>query len=294
MLTKYRPIVAVLILLITTVLFVRYFQTHPQYWLILRHLSPWVIVWVVLLNVLMTVVLVGLNVANLALCGKRIKTKEMFLLTIYSSIANFFGPLQSGPGVRAAYLKTKYHVRLRDYTLASLIVLGMYAMWSILFLVVGNRPWWQTIGVLIVCGGLAWLAIRWFRLRDTQSTTSQFRMSAKVLGAITILTLLQVCVIAAWYFVELRAVDHSIHVRQALAYTGAANFSLFVSITPDAIGIREAFLIFSQHLHHVPTKDIVDANVIDRAVYVVYLLLLFGLALSMHARQFLQIKKLRR
>jgi uncharacterized membrane protein YbhN (UPF0104 family) len=78
-----------------------------------------------------------------------------------------------------------------------------------------------------------------------------------------------------------------------MSYAGAANFSLYVSITPDGVGIREAFLVFSQHIHHVSTKDIVSANVIDRAVYVVFLGLLFVVVLGMHAKDKLKLKSLR-
>jgi uncharacterized membrane protein YbhN (UPF0104 family) len=105
--------------------------------------------------------------------------------------------------------------------------------------------------------------------------------------------LAELCVIASWYFVELRAVNPSISVGQAISYSGAANFALFVSVTPDAVGIREAFLLFSQHIHHVSTKDIISANVIDRAAYVLYLVLLLLFVISLHAKEKLNINGLR-
>jgi len=86
-------------------------------------------------------VLVAITGVTLAICGKRMGLKENFMLTSYSSIANFFGPLQSGPGVRAVYLKAKHQVRLRDYTLASLLSLGLFAFFSALLRVwLGAKP----------------------------------------------------------------------------------------------------------------------------------------------------------
>ena len=86
------------------------------------------------------------------------------------------------------------------------------------------------------------------------------------------------------YYFALRAAGTEVSLGQLVSYTGAANFALFVSITPDGIGIREAFLLFAQGIHHVSTQAIVTASLIDRATYVVFLGLLFIIALGIHAR----------
>lgn len=287
---RIRSIVAIIVLIITAVLFVRYFDSHPQYWHQLQHISRWTVVWVLLLNAVMMSVLVLITDASLRLCGKRINWRENFLLTSYSSIVNFFGPLQSGPGVRAIYLKSRHQIRLRDYTLASLLALGLFAFFSALFMFVGMRPWWQTTLVLVLVGASSWLVIRWFLKHDKKPSESQFSLRGKVLAALIALAFLQVVITAAWYYVELRAVNPNISVSQSMSYAGTANFALFVSVTPDAVGIREAFLVFSQHIHHVSTANIVSANVIDRAAYVIFLALLFLVVLSLHAKQKLGLK----
>lgn len=292
---KYlKPTLAIIVLALTVALFVHYFVAHPAYWHELAHVSKWTVLWVILLNVVMLAVLVMLGDATLRMCSKRLPRKELFLLTSYSSIANFFGPLQSGPGVRAVYLKTRHQVRLRDYTLVSLLALGLFAFFSALFLLVGTRPWWQTLLALLLVAAFSWFVIRLFKKRDKKPEQSHLTFRSNILAALVILTFLQVVITVAWYFVELHAVDTHVSLRQAMSYAGAANFSLFVSITPDAVGIREAFLVFSQHIHHVPTSDIVSANVIDRASYVIFLGLLFVLIMSMHAKDKLQLTKLKR
>ena len=87
------------------------------------------------------------------------------------------------------------------------------------------------------------------------------------------------------YFVELQMVQAGANLRQVVAYAGAANFSLFVSLTPGGIGIREAFLAFSTKLHGIGLTSIVAANVIDRAVYVVVLGLLFAVLSGLHVKR---------
>lgn len=293
-----RPVVKktliVSILLLTAALFVIFFVKHPQYWQEFKEVSPWWIVAVIILNIPMIGLLLLIYNACLAMCRKHLAWKENFFLTSYSSIANFFGPLQSGPGVRAGYLKSRHKVRLRDYTLATLIYYGLFAVFSGLFLLAGNRPWWQTSLALVGIAVFSWLFIRWFQAKDKQPSDSQFHLRSNILLILIIVTFAQVVLTAITYFVELRAVNPAITVGQAISYAGAANFALFVSLTPDAIGIREAFLVFSQNIHHVSTADILSANLIDRAAYAIFLGLLFLVVLATHAKDRLNLSTLRR
>jgi uncharacterized membrane protein YbhN (UPF0104 family) len=61
-------------------------------------------------------------------------------------------------------------------------------------------------------------------------------------------------------------------------------------MTPGAIGFREAFLAFTQRLHGIDTTNIVSASLIDRAVYVAFLGLLFVLILGLHADRRFRVK----
>lgn len=290
---RFKNSLIVLILLATVIVFVHFFAVHPGYLRQLRHVNPWWIVAVVALNTLTLGLLVLVYDACLKLCGKRLERKETFLLTAYSSIINFFGPLQSGPGARAAYLKARHQVRLRDYTLATLVYYGLFALFSALFLLVGTRPWWQTILALATVITVSTLVIRQFVRRDSKRGTSQFRLQGNVLAQLVIVTFLQVLFMAITYFVELKAVNPHIGWGQAVSYTGAANFSLFVSLTPDAIGFRETFLVFSRHLHHVSTANIISANVIDRGAYIIFLGLLSLVVLALHAKDKLRLGNLK-
>jgi uncharacterized membrane protein YbhN (UPF0104 family) len=290
---KVKNLLIVLILLATLAAFVAFFAQHPQYWQDLKSISPWWIVAVILLNIPMIGLLVFIYDACLELCGHHIAWKENFLLTSYSSIINFFGPLQSGPGVRAAYLKTRHKVRLRDYGLATLIYYGMFAFFSALFLLVGSRPWWQTLLALAVVAAISWRVFGFFARRDSKPADSRFHLRSSTLLKLAILTFLQVLLTAITYWVELRAVNPHIGWGQSMSYAGAANFALFVSLTPDAIGFREAFLVLSQGLNHVSTANIFSANVIDRTSYVLFLLLLFLVVLATHTKDRLHIRGLK-
>ncbi len=290
---RTKNILIVLVLLATVAVFVRFFAQHPDYIRQLGRTNPWWIVAVIALNIPMVGLLMLVYDNCLKLCGKQLAWKENFLLTSYSSIVNFFGPLQSGPGVRAAYLKTRHKVRLRDYTLATLLYYGLFAFFSALFLLVGTRPWWQTVLALAAVAGFSFCVIKLFLKRDKRPAASQFSLRSDILARLMVVTFLQVLLTAVTYFVELKAVNPHISWGQAVSYSGAANFALFVSLTPDAIGFRETFLVFSRRLHHVSTANILSANVIDRGAYVIFLLLLFAVVLSLHAKQRLRLGSLK-
>lgn len=289
---KLKYLIIPTLLVFTAASFVWFFVNHPEYWEKLKSVSPWVIGIVVVLNIPMLLILTFLSDMTIKLCGRSINKRENFILTAYSTLVNFFGPLQSGPGVRAAYLKARHRVRIKDYTLASLLLLAIFAIINLLFLLIGTRPWGQVTLLLVVLGLFGYLIFGYIEKRDTNINESKFRLNSKLLAGIIIGTFVQVSLMVVWYYIELKSVDQGVHFSQAVSYTGAANFSLFVSITPAGAGFREAFLILSKNIHHVSTGDIASANLIDRVSYVIFLGLLFLLVLSMHAKQ--KIVKMKR
>ncbi len=222
--------------------------------------------------------------------GKYMPWRENFLVNSYSSLLNFFGPGQSGPAFRGAYLKVKHSLKIKQYVFITLVYYAFYAFFSGILLAWAAFAWWQTLTLL---AGIAWVcavAIKIYLRRNNHLLGQLSRNHIKPFILIGCATLLQVLFFWAIYFVELRSFDSSITLGQAATYTGAANFALFVALTPGAIGFREAFLVFSQNLHHIPNDIIVAANVLDRAVYILFLGILFLVVLALHARKTLQVK----
>jgi uncharacterized membrane protein YbhN (UPF0104 family) len=265
--------------------FVYFFVTHPKLRHALAAANPWVLLLIAALYGVFILCLSWVYNATLQLCGKRLAFRENFLLTCYSTIVNFFGPLQSGPGVRAVYLKQKHGIRLRDYTVASLAYYAIYAIISALFLLSASGTYWVlglAATLCVVVGSIG--IVVFFKRRFSRSKDGlQLDISPKTIGWLSLATLCQLVLVAVIFYVELHAIHVNAGWRQALAYGGAANFALFVALTPGAIGFREAFLAFSQQLHHISTPNILAASVIDRAVYVAFLGLLFLIVLGLHA-----------
>jgi uncharacterized membrane protein YbhN (UPF0104 family) len=110
-------------------------------------------------------------------------------------------------------------------------------------------------------------------------------LDLRPVGYLAAATLLQAGLVSLIYYFELRSVAPATHYSQAIIYTGAANLALFVSLTPGAIGFRESFLLFSQHLHHINSSSIVAASLIDRSVYILFLVILLIGVFGTHANR---------
>jgi uncharacterized membrane protein YbhN (UPF0104 family) len=280
-----RIALGLLIVALTVAEFAYYLSKHTYLLRHLAHTPPLVIVWVILLYGVMLGVLALIMQASMRICQVRMSAQDNVLLNMYSLFVNFFLIGQAGPGLRAAYLKKYHGLLVRKYLFVTLLYYGCYAIVSALLLLAGSRtPRYLTIMAAVILGGVGFGAVSLYTRRrkvgkdglNLSVSTLSYLMLATVLQAV-----LQICI----YFIELHSVNGHISLKQTMAYTGVANFALFVGLTPGAIGIRESFLVFSERLHHISSANIIAANIIDRSVYLVFLGILFLAIVSLHVKR---------
>jgi uncharacterized membrane protein YbhN (UPF0104 family) len=275
----------ILVVIATALAFFWFTRSHPEIASNLKRTPISTIVVIVLMYTGSISCLAFVLHAMLQLYGESLSCSEYFLLTSYSSLINFFGVGQSGPGVRALYLKTKFDFPIRHFLFGTYIYFAWLILLSGVMLIAPSLPIWQTcvyIAITAAFYALLTLIVAGTKKMSFVPPHCKPRLFRMVLMT-GIGTALQVGFVTSAYFVELCAVDSNVTIKQAISFTGAANFSLFVSITPGAIGIREAFLFFSQNIHGVSAEAIATACALDRAVYFLVLALLGLLVLSTHA-----------
>ncbi len=272
------------IILLTVVVFVRFIKANPNVWWQLQKTKPVTILLVILGYAAMTGVLTLLYKVMTDICKVKIPAKENLLLTMYSNVVNFFGPLQSGPGFRLVYLKRKYKINVPAYIGVSLLYYVCFAVVSGLMLLSGVFGWWilALFGVVVVSMYLGMPKV--LKIPTVKKLIPQI-LPIKSIGILMLLSVLQVLVVAVIYFSELRSLSPGVSFGQAIIYTGAANFALFVSLTPGALGFRESFLYFSRDIHGINESTIVAANILDRGIYVVFLGIVFIVILAMHGHK---------
>ncbi len=253
-----------------------YLTNHPEIIQNILGIGYLNTIWLLVLYGVILLTSFGIMYATVLLCRKKISSKNSLLLTIYSSLINFFGPLQSGPAVRAVYLKTKIGLRIRDYTYAMLFYYFAFAALNTSLLFINTAPWLTLIGVVLA-------------ITMTIIGTNKFGLQPlkKYVFYIFALTTIQIFLMVIIYSIELNAINNLANytTMQTIVYTASANLSLFVSLTPGAIGFREAFLVLSESLHNIPLNSIVASGIVDRAVYILFLVILFFVSSGLHLKQ---------
>ena len=282
--------IAIGILLATIGAFAYYLSRHPETANRLTHTPPLTVLALLAVYAASFLAYAYITRCSLQLFSKNMGIQENILFNAYSSLVNFFLPGQSGPLFRGAYLKKRHNLGVKPYVFATLIYYGFFAVLSVLLIVAVQRPWWQSGAAAIVLAGTSVLFVRRYKRRAHLSKAVHGQ--AAIAGKIGLVTGLQIALQVVIFALELHTVNAHASFRQVAAYTGVANLSLFVALTPGAIGIREAFLLFSHRLHHLDSSAIVAASVVDRAVYLVFLGLLFVLVMSLHAKTKLQVSQL--
>jgi len=283
---KVRTAIGIFILIATVLLFVQYGRTHPGTFSQLSQVGLVTLGLVLALYVLVVTTNAVILFLNIKMCSQKISYSDGFLVTAYSTLVNFFGPLQSGPGFRAVYVKKKFGITLKSFGIASLFYYGFYALFSLGLLLLGFARAWLAVVAFLVLGD----AILHYVRKKFTSPEARRLIHPKLIAAVGLVTSVQVFIISLIYYIELHSLDAMVSYKQALIYTGAANFGMFVSLTPGAIGIRESFLLFAERLHHIPDAVVLSASLLDRAIYFVFLGGLFLLVSLFHVQRRLKVK----
>jgi uncharacterized membrane protein YbhN (UPF0104 family) len=272
---KHKKYLAILVIVAFFGFFGFYIYKHPGTLTEISKISFTNVILILLLYSAMIFTNVIITNNTIRLCNKKLPLKNSIILTIYSSVINFFGPLQSGPAVRAVYLKSKLGLKIRDYTYVMLFYYFACAAINFSLLFIKNIPILTVLGIIVA-------------ITITVICANKFGLSSlkKYVLNIFIMAAVQAIIMTVIYTIELNTVNPGAHYNlvQTITYTASANLALFVSLTPGAIGIREIFLVLSQSIHNISLASIVAAGIIDRAIYVLFLTILSFVLSAFHLK----------
>ncbi len=281
---------AAAITVVTIGLFWYYLSTHTSLVHQLLTTSPLTILKLLVLYAFWFGTLSLIFQATLKMCNLDIPAGENLLINAYSTFLNYLTPGQGGPILRGLYLKGRYKVPFRRYLSATVIYYLFYAVVSAVLLIGGDDAWRQTLVGVVLLSGVTFAAAK-FYARKHKINTRGLNLSMENLAYMAFVTVLQAVCQVAIYWVELNSVSSGVQLGQVMSYTGAANFALFVNLTPGAVGIRETFLIFSERLHHITNAVIVGTNVLDRSTYLVFLGIVFCCVLVVRGRSVFTLRR---
>jgi len=278
LINRFKKEISIAILLLVAVLFIAYITNNPSIIESIKKaslLSIFVIFIIYAIFLFANYLLIKVSVLPFI---KNPNNIEIFLVSMYSTLVNFFGPLQSGPGYRAAYFKTKHGIKITKYAKITLLYYIFFMAFSVLMLFIGSGYVLALLPCIVVFGFVVY--------------KKGFFMGfdSNIVSKISLLAITQLLLGVILFFFELYFIGAHPSLESSISYTGAANLSVIVGITPGAIGIREAFLVLSQSLHNIPSDQIIAANVLDRSVYFLFLIVLFLLSSGLHIKQKLGLK----
>ncbi|MEI6481165.1 MAG: lysylphosphatidylglycerol synthase transmembrane domain-containing protein [Candidatus Saccharibacteria bacterium] len=232
--------------------------------------------------------------------NKQLDSYESVRVSLLSSIGNFFASSGAGLGFRAVYLKKKHDLSYSDY------MATMYGNYLLIFIInavigitslmlIGSNGSPQFVGVgLFFTGLLIASLILSFLIIPTIKIHNKYLSAAaqtlrkmsdgwrlvtrnrKLLLHLSLLVMIQIIltVLIAWF--ELSSLSISIGFGQLLLFSVLGSLSIFISLTPANIGVKEAVYVVTATVIGLSTPQILSLALIDRGILFITLAVLWA------------------
>lgn len=222
--------------------------------------------------------------------NKQLDSYESVRVSLLSSIGNFFASSGAGLGFRAVYLKKKHDLSYSDYMATMygnyLLIFIINAVLGIASLVlIGSNGSPQFVGIGLFFTGLliASLILSFLRIPDMKINNKYLSAGVRMLRKmsngwrlvtrnrnlvvhLSLLVLIQIIltVLIAWF--ELSSLSISIGFGQLLLFSVLGSLSIFISLTPANIGVKEAVYVITATVIGLSTPQILSLALIDRGI----------------------------
>ncbi len=266
--------------------------------------------WVVLLLLVMKgsrIFITGLFTKfTLDAFGKKMTYGEVNYLSLLSSIGNFFGPILGGASIRAVYLKKKHDFEYSKFistlygfyivTFLTNALIGLLLVINYGMKVGGSTELWSVAAVFlfIFLANLALVAIpakvlhnivglfkflpkRLIKITDLMiGGWETIRVNHKLLFKLFLLNIAITSVIMVESTVLYYQFVDNWQLTSVLLYTILGTLSTLVSVTPGAVGVKEAIFLFSASVTVLAPEQILQMATVDRSA--TFLLLIISYA----------------
>jgi uncharacterized membrane protein YbhN (UPF0104 family) len=216
---------------------------------------------------------------------------ESTRVSLVSSIGNFFASSGVGLGFRAIYLKRRHGLQYQDYIttlygnyLLIFIVNALVGVVSLYFAPHHNGT--QFLGAFLFFGGLTVVSLLFCFVRIPAPPAQRAGQLGKVqrllhmmtdgwqgiarninlVSSLTGLIVLQLAITVFLTWLETSALGLHLPLYSLLLLSVLSALSVFVSITPANIGVKEIVYILTSSVIGLSTSQIVSIAIIDRGV----------------------------
>jgi len=216
----------------------------------------------------------------------KLKFKEWFGLSIINTMGNYLTPFRGGAAAKAVYLK-KIHQFSYSYFLSTLV--GIYVMVFFVNSFIGVLTMaflHYFLGIFNVLIFTIFLLLFLFlldiiifspKIKETKhSFINKFinvingwnliKNNKKVIAVIGLISLANVAIMVLMMFLEFRVFGLEISLLSVLFLSIVSTLGLFISITPGALGIKEAIVAFTATVINIPISQALTVSILDRVV----------------------------
>ena len=221
--------------------------------------------------------------------NKKISVRESARVSLISSLGNFFASSGAGLGFRAVYLKRRHSLNYGDYmtTLYGnylLIFIINAGLGIISLLLVSHSEGLQYNGALFFFASLliTSLVLCFIRLPDSfgkRGKTKAYKYlkgmiagwnrivrNKRLLAHLSFLVSLQLGLTILIGWLEFSALNIPIGLPELLLFSVLGSLSIFISLTPANLGVKEGIYLLTASVIGITTPQIVSIALIDRGI----------------------------
>lgn len=287
---NYKKILSVIVLGISVVVLV---QLRGQL-VSVRIVNP-VGLFLALLLTIAFLTVNGLMTKELVSCfGVKIGILESVALSITNTLGNLITPFRGGMVSNAIYLKNRYKFNFANY-IAMLSATYVIVFWvnsvigiiACLVIKVSSGIFSWPIFVLFGTGTLVLSVVLLFspEVKESQipilnkityvlNMWNLISKKKKLIRLIIFYNVLNTVLVVGVSFFEFHAVGLNISIGKLVFLSVFSIFSLFLSITPANLGVKEAFAVYSGLIVGIPAAQVIVVSLVDRMLNVLVVLLL--------------------
>jgi len=283
---KYRRIFAYFLIAIFVVWLIFYLLKHKSDFQFLLTVNWQYIVVIALLIIIFLYMSGRFLQTMLVRFNIRLKLFEYFGLAVVTTMGNYLIPFQGGMGMRAFYLRKKHGFSYSEFAGTSganyVIVFFIYSLILVLFLTILylknniiNLPLiiFGTI-VLSVCSTVIIFAPKlktsknrwWQKAVIMINCWHKIRKNKRLIFDLTVLAFMNLFINALTFYYSFKAFGLNISLFKAIFMSNLAGLSLLINLTPGAIGIREAVVVFSGQIISIPSAESLSVALLNRSV----------------------------
>jgi uncharacterized protein (TIRG00374 family) len=227
--------------------------------------------------------------------GIRLSTKEWFSLSVITTAGNLLTPFQGGMIARALYLKSKHNFSYTNF-LSALSGIYIIVFWVNSFVALlsmllikqfySTFNWLIFITFLIIFSALSFIivfspkikrAFKWEILNKVVRVVNGWlviKNNKRTVLFVALISFLNVLLMSASSFLEFKTLGVEISFLKALFVSIVSTLSLFISITPGSLGIKEAFMAFTSNVVGISPANAIIVSALDRLISLLPLVVL--------------------